>query len=74
VYIFNYYSGPEKQKGVSPIVLAIIEVIDISFILDQYVTHSCLILDPFTLDSIWTDNYLYLKELLILREVMYYLK
>jgi len=74
VYIFYYNSGPEKQKCVSPIVLAVIELIDISFFLDQYVTHCLLILDPSTLDSIWTDNYFYVKELLSLREVMYYLK
>jgi len=73
VCIFDHNYGPEKQKGVSPIVLAIIEVM-YSFILNQYVTHCCLILDLSTLDSIWTDNYLYLKELLILREVIYYLK
>jgi hypothetical protein len=59
---------------VCPIVLAIIEVIVISFFLDQYVTHCCLIPDPSILDSIWTDKYFYLKELLITREVMYYLK
>ena len=63
MYIFDYNSGPEKQKGVSPIVFAIIEVIDISFFLEQCVTHCCLILDPSTLDSIRTDNYLYLKGL-----------